>query len=114
MDIVKTITVPIIFVTNEYADNPDSVTLSFTQAEIDRIKHLIDLAKAEDITIRMDVDADELDANGDWRIGYECITIYSTGTLYYYAQNSYDSRIQVESEGFTVDTLTITEHEKES
>lgn len=121
MEIAGTIQLSTSFYTNEYAETPDRTYLTFSQAEIDRVQHLIDIAAKEDVTISMDFDADDFKQLGDtdeelkdsdFRVGYECLKIYPNGTIYYYAQNSYDSAIQFESESFTLND--IIRNEKQS
>lgn len=103
------IIVPIIWTSNEYIFNPDSVTLQFTDQEIEKLKLCINLASQHDITVSLDICAENnLEDTTDFTPGYECIRIYSTGILYYYAQSKYDASIQIESEAFTIDTIINT------
>ena len=109
----------ICFWTQDYSEAPSSVLLEFTDEEIERIKKLQAIAAENDVSIRMDFcaneyfqDADKDDDSGfvktvpctNWKVGYECLTIYA-GKIFYYAQSSYDSRDQIECEGFTIEQI---------
>lgn len=109
----------ICFWTQDYSEAPSSVLLEFTEQEIERIKKLQALAVENDVSIRMDFCANEYfddayinDDSGrvemkscvNWNVGFECLTIYA-GKIFYYAQSSYDSRDQIECEGFTIEQI---------
>lgn len=105
---MKEITVDIVYSSNEYILTPDSVTLTLDEKEIDKIKIYIDLAKLHDITICMDTSGDfdiNDDTPDDFIPGYECIKIYPSEELYYYAQSKYDAGTQIESKGFRLNDI---------
>lgn len=115
---MKSITLETSFYTNEYTETPDKTVLSFTDEDLTRIEHLQQIAEKEDVTIRMDFVEDEYldndDQECDWRSDYSCIQIYANGSLYYFAQNKYDSSDQYETESFTLESLNTNCNEAKS
>ena len=115
---MKTIVLETAFYTNEYTETPDKTVLSFTQEDIDRLQHLQAIAKKEDVSIRWDFREDEYlesdDTTCEWRSDFSCIQIYSSGLLYYFAQNKWDSADQFETESFDLETINNSKHEAES
>ena len=115
---MKTLILETAFYTQEYTETPTKTVISFTEEDIDRIKHLQTVAKTEDVTIRWDFREDEYlddeDNSLDWRSDFSCIQIYSNGLLYYYAQNKWDSADQFETESFDLETINNSKHEAES
>lgn len=110
---MKTIILETSFNTQEYTDAPSKTVLSFTEEDINRIKHLQAIAKKEDVTIRWQFAEDKyLDDDGDelnWKSDSSCIQIYSNGSLYYFAQNKWDSADQFETESFDLETINNSE-----
>ena len=94
------------FQSDEYSDVPLYIKITLSDADIERIKALQQVAKEHNVTIEADDigDAEYLDGDEqehDWRDGYSCFKIYSNGSLYFYSQNKYHSGDQIESDEFS-------------
>jgi hypothetical protein len=110
------------FSTNGYTESPSISVLLFTDEDLERIKHLQEIAdKENDVSIRWHFDNfevydDEMNPF-EWKSDYSCIIIYGNtnidGGLYFYAQNKWDASDQYESECFTLDQIKQTTHESE-
>jgi hypothetical protein len=102
---MTSITLPIIWSSNEYIKTPEQLTVDFTPEDVQKIELYIDMAQTFNITISMDicvsVDYDDLDFVPE----VECIKIYPCGSLYYYAQSKYNAADQIESKGFCLADL---------
>lgn len=97
---------PIEFCTDEYADIPGYVELKFTPEIYDRIARIQILIKENNLRhASITINGKLLDESGlDYNsLEFDTETlIISKGSFSYYAQGKFDSRVQIESEMFTL------------
>jgi hypothetical protein len=94
--------------------NIETLKFTFTPTDIVNLKTAMELVKSNrfiaSINVSIDGVVDYLDDEGndedDWRIDVDHFIVYN-GSIYYYAQNKYDSGDQIESEEITSIELGI-------
>lgn len=108
----NTLIKPVLFVTNEYAENPTHVRLTFDEKDYDRIVRVMILVKEHDLfSANIDFSAELLEEVGegeyeesDFKPGVSFLTCYQNN-CYLNVQNSYDSSIQFETDEITLDEI---------
>lgn len=104
----STITKPIDFCTDEYADRPESVEVTFTPKDYDRIARVQILIKENNLdSASITFKGVLLNENGEAipnRYEFEKLVIYKN-RFYFHAQSKFDSRIQFESNSFTLEEI---------
>jgi hypothetical protein len=96
------------------SSNIETLRFNLTPTDIVNLKTAIELVKTNrfiaSINVSLDGVVDYLDDEGndedDWRIDVDHFIVYNS-SIYYYAQNKYDSSDQIESEEITSIELGI-------
>lgn len=89
---------------NEYVDMPEFITITLKLDADIKIKQISDLITSSPIKIRsIDIDTNEVFyaeysefEELDFRIGHDCVNIFSSNTWYLTVQNKYDSSLEAE------------------
>ena len=107
----------IAFYSMEYSDamNIDKLKINLTPTDIDNIKSAMELVKNNKFISSINVDLDgnveyfDDDNNEveDWKVDVERLIVYGNNSVYYYAQNKWNSGDQIESNCITLDDLGI-------
>jgi hypothetical protein len=99
------------FTTNEYFNNPSYVELEFTEADINKLKHLHKAAEKESVKIEWDFEqftcfeSDGTEENTEFKGGYAAIKISPEGSLHFYCQVYRDSATQLETKSFSIEEV---------
>ncbi len=92
------IKLPIIWTSNDFADSPNEINLNLSKEEIERIEKLIEIAKENNIIIKMRLKkTSQFSEEDDFFPNLEYIIIHSDEDLHYEASTEY---VTIESEFF--------------
>lgn len=103
---IKSITLPVVFYTNEHVDFPENITIYLSEKDIKKIKNHLQYAKDNDVSISMEICVeDEAFEKSGFVPSVELLKIYPGGYIYYYAQSKWSGGDQIETKGFKLDDL---------